>query len=40
VLDGACILRKPFSRAQLIERLEGLFAARPAIAAAAPPEHG
>jgi PAS domain S-box-containing protein len=40
VLEGSCILRKPFSRAQLIERLEGLFNGRPAIAAASPSEQG
>jgi CheY-like chemotaxis protein len=39
VLEGACILRKPFSRAQLIERLEALFAGRRAIAAASPAGH-
>jgi CheY-like chemotaxis protein len=40
VLEGACILRKPFSRAQLIERLEGLFAGRQRVAATSPTEQG
>jgi len=40
VLEGSCILRKPFSRAQLIERLEGLFTGRRAIAAASPSGQG
>jgi PAS domain S-box-containing protein len=40
VLEGSCILRKPFSRVELIERLEGLFSGRPQIAATAPAEQG
>ncbi len=38
VLEGSCILRKPFSRAQLIERLEGLFSGQARIAVTSPTE--
>jgi PAS domain S-box-containing protein len=40
VLEGACILRKPFSRAELVERLEGLFVGRPQVAAPSAAEQG